>query len=458
MITVSNYNAGGAYSSGGSSSSGISSLQEGPGINIQNPNGPTATIASTGVISLESGNDITVVDNLDGSWTVDSTPTAPWELPNNSNSNTIILDSNAVTPFYNPIVTTGKQMIAATGTINTEFLVMTTQSSTTAGFQVSNGQVSMGAGGTSSIPSGYVNVSSGVINMLSPTKIEMDGGIDLSAGAESILLSGSQSMDIISPIIQIDAGSSGQIITSGTMSLNKVATCSATMPANTDSSTKIPSTAWVQSAINLAVLNPNKTYTVELFGGSGTVYTQVPSNCEFCDVMVIGAGGLCGASAAATGGGTYYGGSGGGGAVCSALKLAVLPGQYFSFNYDANGNVTVALSIYYSQTSQMDTICYIPRAGTGTGQNNGTNASATGGGQKGTGQVASNCSCDSQCGTWIIKDGQDGANAPTLNTIPTSGGRPGLRQYIAGDNGMGQRDAVSGSWGRPTSFITFYLK
>jgi hypothetical protein len=460
MITVSNYNAGqGNSSSGGSSNSGISSLQEGPGINIQNPNGPTSTIANTGVLSLEAGTDISVANNNDGSWTINSIPYSPWELPNNSNNNTIILNSNPTSGLYNPFVNNGNQTIAATGTVGSEFLVLTSSSTINSGVKVGSGQVTIGAGGSSSVSENYIAVTeSGEINVLAVDKVEIDGGMQIVAGADTINIVGNNSVGITGNVIELDAGSAGliqlntgssgtgTISTSGTVSFNKVPTCSATQPAISDDSTKIPTTAWVQDVLQAAILQPNKTYTLQFTAGDPVTYT-IPANVMYVDIVLIGAGGLCGASATGSGGGIWYGGAGGGGAVCSINKVTVWEGQQFQYQYDANGKVTLSFTL--NSLSTFDVMCQIDRAADGTA------ATSTGGGNGGTGQSTANT--DNQYGAWFVRPGSNGANANTLNTIPSSGGRPGGRNYIAGQRGMGQQAATTGSWGRPIFYLTLYF-
>jgi len=83
-----------------------------------------------------------------------------------------------------------------------------------------------------------------------------------------------------------------------------VPTCSATQPLLNDSSTKIPTTAWVQSVINgggtfisLQQITPTGTATDII----------VPAGTNWCRIFAIGFGGVAGANATAQGGG---GGSG----------------------------------------------------------------------------------------------------------------------------------------------------
>lgn len=449
MITVSNYNAGQGNSSSGSSNSGISSLQEGPGINIQNPNGPTSTIANTGVLSIEAGNDISVTNNNDGSWTINSTPYAPWELPNNSNNNTIILNSNPTSGLYNPFVGNGNQTIVASGTVGSEFLVLTSSATENSGVKVGSGQVTIGAGGTTSVSENYIAVTgSGEVNVLAVDKIELDGGMQIVAGADTINLVGGNSVGLQANVIELNSGSGGLIQTTGLCTFNTIPTCSATQPSISDDSTKIPSTSWVQDVVNAAVIQPNKTYMVTLSTSANTLLTYtIPNGVQFVDIVMIGSGGQCGASATGSAGGIWYGGAGGGGAVCSISNVTVWEGQKFQFIYDSNGTATLSFTL--NNTTTYDTICVIDRA------SDGTAATSTGGGNGGNGQTTA--STDIQYGAWNTRAGSNGANAPTLNTIPTSGGRPGGRSYVAGERGMGQQAATTGSWGRPIVYLTLHF-
>jgi len=85
-----------------------------------------------------------------------------------------------------------------------------------------------------------------------------------------------------------------------------VPTCSATQPLLNDSSTKIPTTAWVQSVINgggtfisLQQITPTGTATDII----------VPAGTNWCRIFAIGFGGVAGANATAQGGGGGAGSS-----------------------------------------------------------------------------------------------------------------------------------------------------
>jgi hypothetical protein len=74
-------------------------------------------------------------------------------------------------------------------------------------------------------------------------------------------------------------------------------TCSATQPASNDSSTIMPTTAWVQSAIS-AIPHPvitQYTYTQQFSGASALTNITIPTGCVKFDIKVFGTGGLAGA-------------------------------------------------------------------------------------------------------------------------------------------------------------------
>lgn len=178
--------------------------------------------------------------NVNGS----ATFRASCEFNNSINNNSLKIVSSPTIGQINPCVTsTNQQVIGATGTINTESLVLTTQSATNNGIVINNSTVNF----TSSNP---------------PT--------------------------------------SDQAI-----------------PSPTDSSTKIPTTAWVQSVLT------NSIYTV-LYNTAQTIIT--PTNCRSIDVLCVGTGGNCG-NAISSGGITYYGGSGGGGNSISTSNIPMGSGE-----------------------------------------------------------------------------------------------------------------------------------
>jgi hypothetical protein len=85
-----------------------------------------------------------------------------------------------------------------------------------------------------------------------------------------------------------------------------VPTCSAVQPAPTDNSTKIPTTAWVQSAIagggsfiSLQQITPTATLTDII----------VPAGTQWCRIFAIGWGGVAGANTTVQGGGGGAGSS-----------------------------------------------------------------------------------------------------------------------------------------------------
>jgi len=416
MITVSNYNAGSAYST---STSGISTIQEGPGINVQNPNGPTVNIANSGVISLETSTpDLTIIDNLDGSWTIDYYPHNPWELDNSVNENRLVLNCNTESGEYNPSVLQGDQAIVATGTLGNERLVLTTESSTNASVEIGGAGVQIGAGGTSNSPQSYLTMT----------------------GTETQLYSGG-SMSITA-FDNLNIVAISNIVVTGTTGFDNVIYCNGVMPSSTDSSTTIPTTAWVQSCI----LGSAKTYT-EKYTLDGQVIT-IPQGVQFVDLVVIGQGGLCGATSS---NGLYYGGSGSGGTTCTLLKMCVRTNQYFTIDYAPNF-FKLSYSDPTTGTSPTSStqICYVPNGG------NGGDGSEVQNGTGGTQGAAPTLS--STYGTWTTLYGTNGVQAQPpgqIFTTPARAGAPRGRPYVEEDTGCGQKDLTE-DYGRGAVYITYY--
>jgi hypothetical protein len=446
MITVSNYNAGSGSYSGGSSSSGISSLQEGVGIAIQNPNGPTATIANTGVLSLltDTG-DITLINNQDGSWTINSTPQNPWELPNEQNNNTIVLNCNANVGEYNPSVSQGDQVIAATGADGNERLILTTESSTNSSVEIGGSGVLIGVGGSSSTPQTSITVTSNQIQQVSQ-------GNSLIQASGVLTLQG---------IINISM--------QGTTVFQNVATCSATMPASTDSSTIIPTTAWVQGLVGGVYA---RTYTVRYITDNQVI--TVPANCTCVDITVLSQGGKAGTNKVPAPGDpeTYYvgGGSGAGGTSCILNRFPVRAGQQFLV--DINNSPSSGpgfINLYYTlyansptpdvtNSSQRSKLAQVYAGGDGEGAQFYSPPDPGSGGQESTDPF-----CFADVGSWTIIKGTDGFPGQ-VDAMPTSAGYPRGRCYVDGEDGVGQRFVNNGSnqpattqRGRAAVYLTYYL-
>lgn len=130
-----------------------------------------------------------------------STTTPSLTIRDSVTSNSINALVNAGSIAFNPVVVAGDNVVYAGGTIDTEFLTLTTHSSTNSGMRIHPNVVILGAGGSVAAPTNRININ----------------------------------------------GSTGALV------LTAVTTprMSAPVPLGSDSSTNIATTAWVQSAIPL---------------------------------------------------------------------------------------------------------------------------------------------------------------------------------------------------------------
>lgn len=469
MITVSNYNAGGAYSSGGSSSSGISSLQEGPGINIQNPNGPTSTIANAGVISLEAGTGIAVNDNIDGSWTVSQIPMCPLQISDASHTNELILECYTTDGQFNPFVTEGGSMVAATNT-DGNGLVLTVESDICSGMAIYPETILLGYGGTGDDPLHRIELTNESLNMEGfqevfiegASKITLSGYTEVEKKLTMTSASASERAIDCSTYNMIDRqgafntntgsiysdtadfyydcnglgkshiflnnDSAGNQITSLALSTSYLTINTsnlptaplAVLPAITDSSSKIPTTAWIQNLLATS-------YNVStLLNGDGETYT-VPSTVRFIDIMIQGKGGKAGIINTA-GGINYYGGSGSGGTMCFASKFFVQNGQQFQLDIASNGDVLLKFYRDPNSPTTYETIATVVAGGDGE-PGDPSDGSAAGG-------LCPNPTLVSTYCTWSYIKGTAGSIGTT--SPPTTAGYPKSRYFNAGTAGCGQ--------------------
>jgi len=155
---------------------------------------PTAivplTIGSTNIATVVPVNVVTTV----------STTTPSLTIKSSSSLNVINILPNAGALSYNGMVTAGASSIFASGTVNTEDIVITTHSDTSCGLRISSNDIILGAGGAVANPTNYIYISPSAYSLVS-TNVPTVSGY--------------------------------------------------TVPAGSDSSTKIATTAWVQSAIPL---------------------------------------------------------------------------------------------------------------------------------------------------------------------------------------------------------------
>lgn len=155
---------------------------------------------------------------------INATPT--FSVKDTSSNQSIYFMPKTTAGSYNYLDTTSAQEIIAYGTagINTQTLIIASHSTTSCGVKITPTTVLIGSGGTSSTPTNYFQSSS-----------------------TSNTIAGTTSFTSTNP------PTSSQII-----------------PASNDSSNKIPTTAWVQSAISGAVPN--------LFVPKFVNYTDIQSN------------------------------------------------------------------------------------------------------------------------------------------------------------------------------------
>jgi len=232
-------------------------------------------------------------------------------------------------------------------------------------------------------------------------------------------------------------------------------TCNAVQPLFSDSSTKMPTTAWVQSAITNTP-SVQKTYTIQY-----TTNTSVtlPTNCIGISVRCIGRGGGSG-NAFDNNGGTWNAG-GAGSAGATITNNGILPftaGHVLQINFN-----------FYTEILSTTLGVSVCRASAGA---NGTNATSGGGGLGGI--SASTFTTNTNIGTWTALLGSNGANGGSnlsfqSSQYPSSGGTPicqlwnASTVYGAGQNWNGfvtlnsfQGPAINILGG--ICFITYYLK
>lgn len=214
----------------------------------------------------------------------------------------------------------------------------------------------------------------------------------------------------------------------------------ADQPASTDSSTKIPTTAWVQGAITYNI----NTYTVK-YTTNQTITT--PANCRAIDILLIGAGGAAGTTIPGTP--TYYGGSGSGGNTISCSNIPMGPNEQLdlTFSLDSTtgatelkrGGVTLAKS--FNGSAGVNAI-----AGTNAGGATVNNTVGIG---------------DTSFGSFYTSFGSAGAGSTSNGTVEPSmtggvGCPKGYGTWFDNDYGMAQK-SQSGSQGPGLCVITYHI-
>jgi hypothetical protein len=430
MISISNYNSGSSSSSSGGVS-GISSLQAGVGIQITNVNGPTSTITNTGVLSLDPGQDIQVSDLGNGTWEIGYFPTSPWTLESSS-ANTLTINCNATNNQYNPAVGAGDQVISAEGTLNSERLVLTTESTTTGGVVVEKNKVSLVVGGTNKNGTDHIIVDDGSIS------IETSGSMDLTcnslqAAFDILSISSNATMSLIGDNVVIDGST---VTVQGPVQFSDTPTSSATITNTSDNTNKIPTTSWVQSVYGAG---QQKTLVSRTYAGS---IVTIPAAVVFVDIVLISRGGQKGVDI-----GSAFGGTGGGGTTCSLNQMVVREGQKFQLTATDTQTV-LAYSIPNSvNPTTFDTMATVPNGG------NGGNAGPGVAGNAGT--AGSAPTLVNSYGVWTTRYGSAGTAGTILPTpAPTTAGAPSCRPFVADEDGCGE---IAGSnRGKAVLYLVYY--
>jgi hypothetical protein len=179
-----------------------------------------------------------------------------------------------------------------------------------------------------------------------------------------------------------------------------------TQPASSDTTQKIATTAWVQSAIvgiGAGKVSSNKYY------GSQTI--TVPSGVYKCDIMVFGQGGRAGQTNQY---GSYAvcGGSGGGGQVAMTCGLPVLAGNTFTLTtstISSTGQTSFSLNFGGGTIA----LCSVYNG------NDGSAGLSSGSGAAGAGQTSA-ITTSSTYGLWKTGNGSVGINGSSQSYGGTS--------------------------------------
>lgn len=205
-------------------------------------------------------------------------------------------------------------------------------------------------------------------------------------------------------------------------------TSNALQPPFNDSSTKMPTTAWVQTAITNAP-QIQKTYTIQY---TTSQVITLPTNCCGFSCIAVAKGGLSGnASNSVTVGLWNAGGSGSGGTTITSN--GILPFKEGSF-------LSLTINDFYSEIYSTSVGAYVCRANAGQ---NGGNASFLGGGLGGISNntlwIVNNAMC-----SWNVLLGSNGLDGGInlsfqSNSYPSTGGQPTCNNWIPSTvNGCGQ--------------------
>jgi hypothetical protein len=229
-------------------------------------------------------------------------------------------------------------------------------------------------------------------------------------------------------------------------------TSSAVQPTPSDSSSIMPTTAWVQSAITLG---SGKTYTVAY---TTTQSITIPSGIMGISVRCVGSGGPSGDAIDINAGRWNSGGSGGGGA--TVFSDGIIP--------FITGNVLqVTVTTTYTELANTSLSASVCRADAGGA---GGNATPSAGGTAGAGATA--YTANTTFCSWTSKIGGTGlvgvTSAPngSITGLPATGGVPLGVPFLDTNYGCGQRwngNITANSYQAPTiplatgvCYITYY--
>ena len=97
-------------------------------------------------------------------------------IKDSATSNALNFIPSAGAGSYNGLVQAGDNIVYASGTVNTEKLILTTHSDTTSGMRVSPNAIVIGSGGTTSTPTTNISIdgAGGTLNLKSTTSISID--------------------------------------------------------------------------------------------------------------------------------------------------------------------------------------------------------------------------------------------------------------------------------------------
>ena len=214
-------------------------------------------------------------------------------------------------------------------------------------------------------------------------------------------------------------------------------TSSQTLLPFAENSNKIPTTAWVKSVVGV--------------GGSvySTLYTTnqlitMPSGCRSVDIIMMGRGGLAGATVS-SGGINYYGGSGSGGNTLSCSSIPMNEGEQMNMIF-----TTASISITIEATAFMTVY-------SGLNGSTGVIGSAVAGALTNTTPGFAN----SNIGSFYSTFGGAGAGSTVNGTVPPNmalnlGTPKGTSICVAGKYGCAQR-LPSDAIGPGYILITYHL-